>query len=114
MKRLILLLCLPVGILMAQALRSFNQAAPLETVSETTANASIGDLNGDGTLDMAISNDRPDPKIVLLNDGNGRLDIVACHEEEGLFIYFNTGKGNFGPGFKLAGKEALPSMLARS
>ena len=77
-------------------------AAPLETVSETTANASIGDVNGDGkghfrpgpalpnkpdrsysapladldgngTLDMVISNDRPDPKIILLNDGKGNF-----------------------------------------
>src|ERR1700733_11709634 len=96
------------------------QNVPLETVSETSSNASIGDLNGDGHpdivlvkgrhwqltsklffgdgkghstpgpplpskatksysasladmtksghLDMVLSNDAPDPKLVLLND----------------------------------------------
>jgi len=113
------------GLTAGVALRLFDQATPLETVSETTANASLGDLNGDGhldivlakgrhwpladvvlfgdgkghftpgpplpnkpdrsysvpladlngdgTLDMVISNDAPDPKVVLLNDGHGRF-----------------------------------------
>ena len=30
-------------------------------------------MNGDGSLDMVISNDAPDPKIVLLNDGKGNF-----------------------------------------
>jgi hypothetical protein len=99
----------------------------LETVSETSSNASIGDLNGDGHpdivlvkgrhwqvttlvffgdgkgrfaagpalpnnanksysgslgdmtrsghLDMVLSNDEPDPKLVLLNDGKGNFRI---------------------------------------
>ena len=102
------------------SLRSF-EIVPLETVSETSSNASIGDLNGDGHpdivlvkgrhwqvtsrlffgdgkghfttgpalpskaiksysaslvdmtgsghLDIVLSNDQPDPKLVLLNDG---------------------------------------------
>jgi hypothetical protein len=105
-------------------LRSF-EIMPLETVSETSSNASIGDLNGDrhldivlvkgrhwqvtsrtffgdgrghftlgpalpssavksysaslvdmtgsGHLDMVLSNDQPDPKLVLLNDGKGHF-----------------------------------------
>src|SRR5712691_8460941 len=107
-------------------LRSF-EIVPLETVSETSSNASIGDLNGDGHpdivlvkgrhwqvtsrlffgdgqghftpgpalpsnavksysasladmtasghLDMVLSNDEPDPKLVLLNDGKGHFTI---------------------------------------
>jgi len=103
------------------------EIVPLETVSETSSNASIGDLNGDGHpdivlvkgrhwqvtsrtffgdgqghftpgpalpskaiksysasladmtgsghLDMVLSNDQPDPKLVLLNDGKGHFTI---------------------------------------
>src|SRR5580704_3937007 len=110
----------------ARGLRSF-EIVPLETVSETSSNASIGDLNGDGHpdivlvkgrhwqvtskvffgdgkghftpgpalpskatksysasladmtkgghLDMVLSNDQPDPKLVLLNDGKGNFTI---------------------------------------
>ena len=109
-----------------RGLRSF-EIVPLETVSETSSNASIGDLNGDGHpdivlvkgrhwqvtsraffgdgkghftpgpalpsqaiksysaslvdmtggghLDMVLSNDAPDPKLVLLNDGKGHFTI---------------------------------------
>lgn len=104
---------------------------PLETVSETSSNASIGDLNGDGYpdivlvkgrhwqlttkvffgdgkghfapgpalpsnatksysgsladmtksghLDIVLSNDAPDPKLVLLNDGTGRFQVGGTY-----------------------------------
>jgi hypothetical protein len=110
----------------AGALRSF-EIMPLETVAETSSNASIGDLNGDGHrdivlvkgrhwqvtsrmffgdgkghftagpalpskaiksysaslapmsgsghLDMVLSNDAPDAKLVLVNDGKGHFTI---------------------------------------
>lgn len=110
----------------AGGLRSFD-IVPLETVSETSSNASIGDLNGDGHpdivlvkgrhwqvtsrtffgdgaghftpgpalpsnaiksysasladmtgsghLDIVLSNDEPDPKLVLVNDGKGHFTI---------------------------------------
>jgi hypothetical protein len=116
-------------LLLGAAMRSFEEAVPLETVSETTANVSVGDLNGDGfldivlakgrhwpladvvyfgdgkghfkpgpplpnspdrsysapladlngdgSLDMVISNDAPDPKVVLLNDGKGRFTLAG-------------------------------------
>jgi hypothetical protein len=114
----------------AGGLRSF-EIVPLETVSETSANASIGDLNGDGYpdivlvkgrhwqvpsriffgdgtvhftpgpalpskatksysgsladmtksghLDMVLSNDEPDPKLILLNDGKGNFTIELAY-----------------------------------
>ena len=37
----------------AGGLRTFD-IVPLETVSETSSNASIGDLNGDGHLDIVL------------------------------------------------------------
>jgi FG-GAP-like repeat len=114
----------------AGGLRSF-EIVPLETVSETSSNASIGDLNGDGYpdivlvkgrhwqvtskiffgdgkghftpgpalpskaaksysasladmtrsghLDMVLSNDQPDPKLVLLNDGKGNFTVDGTY-----------------------------------
>jgi hypothetical protein len=107
------------------------EIVPLETVSETSSNASIGDLNGDGHpdivlvkgrhwqltskvflgdgkghfapgpplpsnatksysgsladmtkskhLDIVLSNDAPDPKLVLLNDGTGHFTVGGTY-----------------------------------
>ena len=107
------------------------EVVPLETVSETSSNASIGDLNGDGNpdivlvkgrhwqlttkiffgdgkghfapgpplpgnatksysgsladmtksghLDIVLSNDSPDPKLVLVNDGTGRFKVGGSY-----------------------------------
>jgi hypothetical protein len=51
--------------------------------------------------------------VADLVDGDGRLDIAACHDDLGLFVYFNAGKGNFGRGLEIAGRDALLySMIA--
>ena len=104
---------------------------PLETVSETSSNVSIGDLNGDGFpdivlvkgrhwqlttriffsdgkghftpgpqlpsnavksysgsladmtksghLDIVLSNDSPDPKLILVNDGTGHFKVGGTY-----------------------------------
>ncbi len=51
------------------------QAVPLETVSETTANASIGDVNGDGIPDIVLAKGRhwPLKDVILLGDGKGHF-----------------------------------------
>jgi len=60
----------------------------LETVSETSSNASIGDLNGDGH-----------PDIVLVKGRHWQLTSK---------IFFGDGKGSFSPG------PALPSNATKS
>jgi hypothetical protein len=108
-------------------LRSF-EIVPLETVSETSANASIGDLNGDGYLDIVLAKGRhwPVPSRVFFGDGkgnftpgpnlpskatktysasladmtkSGHLDMVLSNDEpEPKLILLNDGKGNFSVG----------------
>ena len=154
-------------------LRSF-EIVPLEKVSETSSNASIGDLNGDGHpdivlvkgrhwqvtslvffgdgeghfttgpplpskaaksysgsladmtksghLDMVLSNDQPDAKLILVNDGKGNFtvggsygdpdwptrnaavgdlngdgypDIAVANRQKTSFVCFNNGKLHF-------------------
>src|ERR1700704_1030820 len=64
------------------------EIVPLETVSETSSNASIGDLNGDG---------RPD--IVLVKGRHWQLTSK---------VFLGDGKGHFAP------RPPLPSNATRS
>jgi hypothetical protein len=68
-------------------LRSF-EIVPLETVSETSSNASIGDLNGDGHLDIVL--------------------VKGRHWQVTSKLFFGDGKGHFTPG------PALPSKATKS
>src|SRR5690349_23583221 len=54
---------------------SFDRAVLLEQTAETSANVSIGDLNGDGFPDLVLAKGRHWPLIdrVLLNDGHGKF-----------------------------------------
>ena len=109
----------------AVPVRQFTQAVLLEQPSETSANASIGDLDGDGDLDIVLAKGRHWPlhDRVLLNngkgefttarnlgetpdrtysalladlDGDGDLDVIVSNDNpDKKLVYFNDGKANF-------------------
>jgi hypothetical protein len=45
----------------------------LGTAPDRTYSAALADVNGDGYLDIVVSNDAPDRKLVYLNDSKGRF-----------------------------------------
>jgi FG-GAP-like repeat len=103
----------------------FDRAVALETVAETTANASLGDVDGDGHLDIVLAKGRHWPllDVVLINDGkagftrrhvladradrsysaaladlagDGDLDLVVANDApDQKVVYFNDGRGHF-------------------
>jgi hypothetical protein len=59
----------------SSALPTFKTAINLETTSEDSANVSMGDLDGDGDLDLVLAKGRHTPILdrVLINDGKGHF-----------------------------------------
>ena len=104
---------------------SFDRQLLLETTSETSANVSIGDVDGDGKLDLVLAKGRHWPLVdrVLLGDGRGGiraaydldkvadrsysgrlvdidgdrdLDVVISNDApDPKLVYLNDGKGHF-------------------
>jgi hypothetical protein len=52
---------------------AFPTAYDLGPTADKTYSGNLVDLDGDGDLDVVISNDQPDPKRIYLNDGKGRF-----------------------------------------
>ena len=105
------------------ALPEFARVLNLEDTSEDSANVSIGDLDGDGDLDIALAKGRHTPLVdrILLNDGKGTftasdlgaadrtysavladldgdrdLDIVTRNDwPDAKVIYLNDGRAHF-------------------
>ena len=104
--------------------RTFQTVVHLETTSEDSANVSIGDLDGDGDLDIVLAKGRHTPILdrVLLNDGRGAfvasnlgpvadrtytaaladvdgdgdLDVLTSNDTpDRKLVYLNDGKGRF-------------------
>jgi hypothetical protein len=48
-------------------------AGNLGTAPDRTYSAALADVDGDGHLDIVVSNDAPDRKLISLNDGKGHF-----------------------------------------
>jgi len=115
----------------------FDRVLLLEQTSETSANVSFGDLNGDGSLDVMLAKGRHWPLVdqVLFNDGKGAfratplgaadrtyagllvdidgdrdLDVVISNDEpDQKRVYLNDGRGRFTAGSTF-GKPEWPTI----
>ena len=119
--------------------RSFHTVVLLETTSEDSANVSMGDLDGDGDLDLVLAKGRHTPILdrVLLNDGKGGfvasdlgptadrtytaaladldgdsdLDVLTSNDRpDRKLVYLNDGKGRFA----VAGTWGVPEWSTRN
>lgn len=128
MKGYLFVLCLasfPLQRPIAQKILRYNDSLQLEERPDTTANISLGDLDGDGHLDIVLVKGRHWPIIdrVLLGDGKGGIrkaydlgtiadrsytggladlngdgfpDIAISNDNpDRKLVYFNDGKGHF-------------------
>lgn len=58
-------------LLMGDGTGSFQPARHLSEIADRSYSGDLVDIDADGDLDIVISNDNPDPKIVYRNDGHG-------------------------------------------
>ncbi len=60
-------------VLLGNGRGQFPHAHDLGPTADRSYSCSLADMDGDGDLDVVVSNDAPDPKRVYLNDGNGHF-----------------------------------------
>jgi hypothetical protein len=56
-------------------------ASELVVEGDSTYSAALADLNGDGSLDLVVSKDRPDRKLIYINDGKGEFSESGTFEK---------------------------------
>jgi hypothetical protein len=61
----------------------FTPGPPLPNGPYRSYSAPLFDMDGDGSRDIVLSSDAPDPKVILLNDGKGRFRIGGTFGDPG-------------------------------
>lgn len=64
-------------VLLGDGKGAFQRPVPVDQVADRSYSGVLVDLDGDGALDLVVSNDSPDPKKVYRNDGTGRYTLVT-------------------------------------
>ena len=62
-------------ILLGDGAGSFRSTKPLSGEADRSYSGVLIDIDSDGDLDVVVSNDYPDPKLVYANDGTGEFTI---------------------------------------
>ena len=62
-------------VLLGDGLGGIRKAYNLGKVADRSYTGGLADFNGDGFLDIAVSNDNPDRKLIYFNDGKGNFTI---------------------------------------
>ena len=60
---------------------TFEAAGTLSPTADRSYSGVLIDLDRDGDLDVVVSNDLPDPKVVHLNDGTGQFSVGSTFGE---------------------------------
>ncbi len=68
-------------VLMGDGTGGFRAPRPLADVADRSYSGVLVDIDADGDLDIVISNDRPDPNVVYLNDGQGVFTVGSSFGE---------------------------------
>lgn len=68
-------------VLIGDGTGSFEPARALGDVPDRSYSGLLVDMDLDGDLDVVISNDDPDPKLVYLNDGTGHFTVGSTFGE---------------------------------
>jgi hypothetical protein len=59
----------------------FTAGPPLPSKATRSYSASLAEMTKSGYLDMVLSNDLPDAKLVLVNDGKGNFTVGGTYGE---------------------------------